>query len=350
MIKQLTIHNFQSHKNTIIPFNDGVNVIVGLSDSGKTAILRALNWVINNKPTGDDFRSDWGGDTEVELELSSGYRIVRKRTNSTNDLTVIDPDGNSNNFAAFNRQIPDEVASILNFSEINISHQQESPFLVSSSPGEVAQILNKEAKLEMIDMATSNIRKKVLEVGRKLKNAEELKDQLEEKLLGFADLEKKDLLVSKLEQLQNTRSGLESRKNVVGGILNRLNLLENTLQKPLRLIKAQSALDLISKKARELEILHAQDEDMATVLHSIAKLKPNLIFYENLLGSCDVINYGLHLIGRVQLQKEQLRCLKELYKSHQMLSNELINIDRCLKSTEKEFKQMMPKKCPLCGK
>jgi len=69
MIKQLTIKNFQSHKKTKLEFSDGVNIIIGQSDSGKTAIIRALNWVVNNKPSGDSFRSHWGGDTNVEITM-----------------------------------------------------------------------------------------------------------------------------------------------------------------------------------------------------------------------------------------------------------------------------------------
>jgi len=47
MINSLTIQNFQSHKNTTLEFDNGINIIIGQSDSGKTAIIRALNWVIN---------------------------------------------------------------------------------------------------------------------------------------------------------------------------------------------------------------------------------------------------------------------------------------------------------------
>jgi len=65
MIKTLSIQNYQSHKDSTLEFDPGVNVIVGSTDSGKTAIIRALRWLIWNRPNGDSFRSTWGGDTKV---------------------------------------------------------------------------------------------------------------------------------------------------------------------------------------------------------------------------------------------------------------------------------------------
>ena len=38
MIKSLKIHNVQSYEDTALVFSDGINVIIGASDQGKSAI------------------------------------------------------------------------------------------------------------------------------------------------------------------------------------------------------------------------------------------------------------------------------------------------------------------------
>ena len=48
MIKNLTIKNFQSHENTTIHFSEHFNLIIGLSNSGKSSIIRALGVIVNN--------------------------------------------------------------------------------------------------------------------------------------------------------------------------------------------------------------------------------------------------------------------------------------------------------------
>ena len=45
-IKKIILQNFQSHKYSIVELDEQLNVIVGPSDSGKSAIIRALKWVL----------------------------------------------------------------------------------------------------------------------------------------------------------------------------------------------------------------------------------------------------------------------------------------------------------------
>ena len=59
MIKSVLYRNFQSHKKTLLEFHDGINIIMGPTDSGKTSLLRGLYWVRYNRPRGDDFISNW---------------------------------------------------------------------------------------------------------------------------------------------------------------------------------------------------------------------------------------------------------------------------------------------------
>ena len=50
MIKSIHVVGFQSHADSTIEFDPGVNVLIGQSDSGKTAVVRALDWALNNRP------------------------------------------------------------------------------------------------------------------------------------------------------------------------------------------------------------------------------------------------------------------------------------------------------------
>ena len=49
MIKSVSIQNFEAHEDTTVQFGDGMNSIVGLSNSGKSAIIRALMVVVDNE-------------------------------------------------------------------------------------------------------------------------------------------------------------------------------------------------------------------------------------------------------------------------------------------------------------
>ena len=78
MIQSLKIINFQSHEDSTLDFVPGVNMILGASDSGKSAIIRALKWLVWNRPNGDAYRSNWGGETSVQA-FFDGFGVERSK-------------------------------------------------------------------------------------------------------------------------------------------------------------------------------------------------------------------------------------------------------------------------------
>lgn len=58
MISKITIRNFQTHKKSELEFTDGVNLIVGSSDNGKSSVIRAFRWLAENSQ--QDSLSDGG--------------------------------------------------------------------------------------------------------------------------------------------------------------------------------------------------------------------------------------------------------------------------------------------------
>ena len=56
MISRIVIHNFQCHKDLDLDLGRST-VLAGNSNSGKTAVLRALYWVLYNTPSGDSYVS-----------------------------------------------------------------------------------------------------------------------------------------------------------------------------------------------------------------------------------------------------------------------------------------------------
>jgi exonuclease SbcC len=145
MLKKIKIGNFQNHKETTTEFHPGVNVIVGKSESGKSAIMRALRWLIFNLPSGDDFRSYWGGETFIDAEFSDGD-ISRIRKPSFNGYVL----GMHDEFKGFGRQVPEPIADFLNIDKLNFQSQLDAPFMLSWSPSERGNFLNQIANLSDI--------------------------------------------------------------------------------------------------------------------------------------------------------------------------------------------------------
>lgn len=62
-ISKIEIENFRNFKSAIIELNDGINVIIGHNNSGKTNLLKAIQLVfdrdLRSKPTIDDFNKEY---------------------------------------------------------------------------------------------------------------------------------------------------------------------------------------------------------------------------------------------------------------------------------------------------
>lgn len=156
MIKSLDIVNFQSHLETHIDFADGVNLIVGKSDCGKSAILRALNWVVSNRPLGDGFlRDDATDSTLVHLATDSGF-VERCKGDKENFYSL-----NGNIFEAFGTSVPAEITDFLNFSDVNIQGQLSPYFLILDSSGQIALYLREVCKLDKLDSLYSDLTSKL---------------------------------------------------------------------------------------------------------------------------------------------------------------------------------------------
>ena len=185
MIKELNIRNFQSHENTDIEFSPGVTVITGTSDSGKTAILRGLYWMIKNRPRGNSFIRHGSKTACMALLLDDGSEILRSKTKgSTNKYEL-----NGEVLGAVGSDVPQQIQDTINIGDINIQRQHDPHFLIDSSPGKIAGVLNQITHVEDAQQLLSNLNALLRKASSKLKYDKEQAASVEEELKAFVGLQ-----------------------------------------------------------------------------------------------------------------------------------------------------------------
>jgi exonuclease SbcC len=194
MLKSIHLLNFQSHKDTTLEFSDGVNCVLGASDTGKTAIIRAIRKLAFNKPSGDEMKSHWGGKMQIEMFTDNAHIVYSKDREAEYVL-------GDTHFKAFGTEVPQEIKDALNLNYLNMQAQLDSPFLLSETPGKVAEHWNSIAHLEVIDRATSNINSAIRELTADIKYSEGQEKALQESVEQFQYLETFQTEVEKLETL-----------------------------------------------------------------------------------------------------------------------------------------------------
>jgi exonuclease SbcC len=337
MIKSLHIRNYLSHKDTFIEFHPGSNVIIGLSDAGKSAMMNALYWVLFNQPLGDDFRSWWGGDTSVKLELDNGT-VERVRKTGFNGYIL----NGKSKFEAIKSGIPDEISKVLNINDINFQEQLDTHFLLSKTSGEVAKYFNKIARLDKIDLSTTNVNSWIMSITQTIKTKQEDFKKKTEELKEYAYLEKYEREVIKLEKLQNTRDTQDTQAGKLEKLLVDFENTQQEINKYQKILSIENQLDRILNKIETKNKLEEDYNKLCNIIESIESKQQKIQSYESIL----IQENNITKILQLYIDKNNLK----------MLFINIANVTLKLKDAEFEFKRLHEKfdkemgdTCLLCG-
>lgn len=153
MFESFELRNFQSHHRLSIEFDPRVTVIIGDSDIGKSAFIRALKWTCLNQFEGPaDSFIRWGQETAKGILRVDGREIVREKgKHNAYDL-------DSKELKSFGSgKVPEEIANLLRLTEQNFQGQLDPHFWFNATPGQVSRELNQIINLGSIDSALSHV-------------------------------------------------------------------------------------------------------------------------------------------------------------------------------------------------
>ena len=339
MINSIEIKNFLSHKKTKLEFSPGVNVIVGATDSGKSAVIRALRWAITNKPSGDSFRSYWGGDTQVDIEIDNDV-VSRAKTDKVNLYQL-----NEQDFKAFGADVPPEIKKVLNLNITNVQTQFESHFLLSDSAGAVATHFNKVAHLDKIDIGLQNIQRWLKKLQQGIIYNESQVEELTERLNEYETLDDIEIVVSSLEDKEKEEIGLKKKIidiNEFGvGITYYIEDIE-------RLEKITSKGVLVDK----VLVITEQQEVVAVRMRSLERARLVLFKTERILNTLEELVLMEKAVNRAleieqEIKEIGLQSFLRIVSQISMATKEITLENKHLQESSKQFHDEMDV-CPLC--
>jgi len=344
MIKSLEVHNLQSHPDTKIEFDSGVNIIIGPSDGGKSALFRALNLVLTNRPLGDDIRSEWGGDTIVEVVLTDGNKIKRVKSDKVNAYYLNDVE-----MKAFGQNPPEEVLKVLQMDMANIQFQEEPAFLLSDTSGEVALKLNSAASFEAINKAISGLKNGVKQINSDIEYKQ-------------ADLNKQQQFLSsalykEIPEIEGTLTHIEKRYDTVIYQYNQKRILEKLIQEisvSQTTIKKYD-LDSVLKKLKIAEQNNTNIKKKEQQWHVLSHLCHQITNFNQKTTAFPDLRVLLDRVAELNRAMTGFSLLEEKIKQLQTLIIELSDnnaeeIEKNIKLMETEYAELMPNICPLCGR
>ncbi|MGE5417262.1 MAG: AAA family ATPase [Acidobacteriota bacterium] len=333
-IKSIRLKNFQSHHDSSFELSPGLNIIVGPSDQGKSAVIRALRWVMYNEPRGAAFIRTGENRTEVQIVLSNGTVVERIRDDSGKvNRYILEISGEEPQvFERFNKEVPLEIRKALGISklvvdrdrslEINLARQLEGPFLMEESGATRSKVLGRVANLHIIDAAQRDVLRDVNMFSQEASRLDHEIKEIEEQLEAFVDLEAADTKLADVEKLMHRLAEKElilSQISDLNSIYRSTNAQMHDTMGRLSILDSVDNAGGLADKIKEYSAMLIEIESLA----------------QGLVESQDSINKSLMIIRQtekipdVELVLEKLRSLREegfvlqqASKTYQELSSE----------------------------
>lgn len=336
-LKALHLTDFQAHKETAIEFSPTITTLVGPTDVGKSAVLRALRWVCLNDIAGDEFIREGQKRTTVVLSIKDKegkHEIQRVRGSGVNSYALDDEE-----YKAFGQSaVPSNIESLLRLNEINFQGQHDSPFWFNETAGEVSRRLNAVVDLSVIDSALAHIASEVRRTEEKenfiQERLDELKKEAEELEPQRARVEEFKSLKDAHDKFTDAEKNHRRLESVIGRIREGRDRFKDLNE------RAEEGRDLLTVAKEALDL--AQRENRLRVLlqnikvHQAVKAPPDFEPIEKAFDAWEELGES---VGKLSLMIDKLK----------RAAVAVANAEEAAEIAERKFHQEIKgKACPLC--
>lgn len=297
-IEKIILVNFQSHVYSELCLSRGVNVIVGPSDSGKTAIMRALRWNMFNDPSGVEFVREGESEVSVTVRFQNNVEVERRRSRSKNQYILRRPDEVELVFEGFGKNVPAEIEEAIGIKKImlddkkslplNFADQLDGPFLLQETDAYKAQAIGRMVGVDLLDetMRDTLRDKKQISIRREL--MEKDLEETEESLKAFSDLDDQIGLREKIKNILSSVSELKEKTETANNFAQALREIKEDCALTKDALQRYAVLDELQDKLLHLQrnVDHYRNERLLFDLfmqnrQGRKETKDQLSLYEN---------------------------------------------------------------------
>ena len=346
MIKKIELKNFQSHKNTIVEFSEGLNCFIGTGDNGKSAVLKALLWVLTNKPDGDSFISHWAKKSTCSVTVYTDAGYVKRVKGKEGNYYEL----NEQVYKAFGKNVPDDVVEFLNLSNINVHTQFEPHFLLSASSSDVSRVLNELTNLDSIDTSLGEANRFIRECKAREKTLNSTIADTTKELELYEDLDKVERTLKRVELLEEKYSSISTSANTLMGHLESVEHAKKALTQfeDTDTNNLMNILTEIESCLATLNALEASIKALKDLKDRIFSTRTSMVKLKNI----DIVNKQIEGIEEtaiaVDTLLQQIQSLESIITFCDECQKEMTKLATEYQADENLFHEMMGDTCPLC--
>lgn len=339
---KLILEDFQAHERLEITFTPGITTIKGPTDTGKSAILRALRILCCNDLPGGHFVRDGAKRFKITLigvAKKERHTVTRSRNK---DGAVNTYELDEKEFKSFGQSVPPDVASFLRVSAINFQDQHDSPFWFKETGGEVSRQLNSVVDLSIIDATLGKIAGMARGAGERVKATEERLSDAEFKLNEIQDSRKRIDDFKELTALHKASGALGA---ALSGLENLVASVQKTTTQAASCARQADAGEVVLVAIGRARRLSGEVDDLDDLIKSIKQLNRDL---ENAPPPLTAIEKEYN---KWQGLLEEMAELQSLMKKIKVQSDLVAEWDAEHANRHRAFTaQTKGRNCPLCKK
>jgi exonuclease SbcC len=331
---------------------------MGPTNSGKSAIIRALIWCLYNRPSGTDFITHGENEAKVTIIFNDGTEITRCRsTSDTNYYDVIRPGRKDLHLEGFGIGPVQEVLDAHGMREVNFAGEMQSlnicgqfakPFFLAESPPEKAVMIGKLANTDVVDRAIKNVASEItkdkaalkklksdlVDTNNKLKALKDvpfMERDLELILAQKLEIEKLVSLVEKVESIKNTMETLSEQKEKLQNLIAHEPFVNELLKDIDSIITANNELKQVKKINTSIINITATKNKLDRVLNNI-----NLTEVEGAISDLDNTIKTLKDVSAIKTSYNRLKdgqrkliVAESMIKREQAINDSIKELETC---------------------
>lgn len=263
-LEAIRIRNFQSIADVSLDLG-ALTVIVGKSNSGKSAVIRALKAVARNGTFPSAVRA---GSTRFDVTLSVGdtdVSIERGKSLSTYRLTD-HAQGTEEVYTKSGRDVPEDIAEALALprgarEDLTFAGQLDTPFMLSMSPSEAAKTLGDLSNVSRLYEAAREANRLRVEAERLFKvrrgDIERIAAEVKER---FSDLPRTSATLKEARALFESVKGKAARADSLETLIDSARELEESLEAYEQRVRDLPTVEDLSEQIERVSALHRKVE------------------------------------------------------------------------------------------
>lgn len=309
MLDRIRVRNYQSIRSLdMIPGN--FTVLLGESDLGKSAIIRAIGAVIKNQAGATMVTTNEKkavvtlkfGESEVAWEKS----VDTKHTKATVTYYLA-KDGTTERFDKSGVSVPDEIQEVLDLGEIEIggvsldvnTHNQfNPPFLVSETPAVKAKLLGELSGANVLFLAMQECRRREQQAVRAQTSKLEELEKMSRILLDYEGLDELDVRVRVISERVSDLSQQESEVNRLDSVI-------------VGLIRSRDTINALNRQNSVLGITLDKGTRLKVMMEEKLALERSVKYLQSTVSAIDGLKESMgHLAKNISQFSEELEKIK----------------------------------------